>query len=412
MHHKGRFPNVLFGGNLRANSAALAIMVLLLFLIFIFLFLTLTAQPAQAQSFTVIHSFTNGADGADPLAGLAMDAAGNLYGTTVAAGEFGLCAAPPGCGTIFKLTLHDSNWVTAPIYKFHGRSDGGHPESAVLIAADGSLYGTTYPEYATLYRLTPAPNPPVLSPWNITTLYFLGGVGALGELVFDAHGNVYGTIASGGAYSLGAIYQWTGSSFNLLYSPQHSSDPWAPEEGITFDQSGNLYGTFSDGGPYQSGAIYELSPSQQGWQEQILYNFPEGGYAPVSGLIIDSQGNLYGRKAGRIFELTHYIGYWDITWIYDTGSGGIDRLVMDSAGSLYGTAAANGAYGMGSVFKLTPSHGGWTYTSLHDFCPSSPSCTDGAQPLSNVVFDANGNLYGTASAGGAYGYGVVWEITP
>lgn len=407
MHGRQQFQNLLSFTITHTAMIALS-------LVMVFTLTIIAPQPTQAQTFTVIHSFTNGADGADPLAGLAMDAAGNLYGTTVAAGEFGLCDAPPGCGTIFKLTHYGSNWVTAPIYKFHGGNDGAHPESAVLIAADGSLYGTTYPEYATLYRLTPAPNLPAstLSPWNITTLYFLGGVGALGELVFDAHGNVYGTIASGGAYGLGAIYQWTGSNFNLLYSPQHSSDPWAPEGGVTFDQSGNLYGTFSAGGPYQSGAIYELSPSQQGWQEQILYNFPGGGYAPVSGLIIDSQGNLYGRKGGGIFELMHYIGYWDITWIYDTGSGGIDRLAMDSAGNLYGTASANGAYGMGSVFKLTPSHGGWTYTSLHDFCPSSPSCTDGAQPVSNVVFDANGNLYGTASAGGVYGYGVVWEITP
>ena len=81
---------------------------------------------------------------------------------------------------------------------------------------------------------------------------------------------------------------------------------------------------------------------------------------------------------------------------------------MDGAGNLYGTTFCDGAKGAGSVFKLTPSGGSWTYTSLHDFTGGS----DGANPISNVVFDANGSLYGTALNGGAHGVGVVWEITP
>jgi uncharacterized repeat protein (TIGR03803 family) len=81
---------------------------------------------------------------------------------------------------------------------------------------------------------------------------------------------------------------------------------------------------------------------------------------------------------------------------------------MDVAGNLYGTTKCDGADNAGSVFKLTLSGNSWTYTSLYDFTGGS----DGANPICNVVFDANGNLCGTASAGGAYGYGVVWEITP
>jgi uncharacterized repeat protein (TIGR03803 family) len=77
-------------------------------------------------------------------------------------------------------------------------------------------------------------------------------------------------------------------------------------------------------------------------------------------------------------------------------------------GNLYGTTLADGAYGYGSVFKLTPGGDGWTYTSLHDFTGGN----DGANPISVVTFDASGNLYGTASVGGAYGDGVAWEITP
>ena len=101
----------------------------------------------------------------------------------------------------------------------------------------------------------------------------------------------------------------------------------------------------------------------------------------------------------------------EFTTIYDLpaeGYGPEANLVMDSAGNLYGTIYGEGPGGAGSVFKLTPTDSGWIYTSLHDFTNGS----DGGAPMSNVVFDSNGNLYGTASQGGGYGEGVVWEITP
>jgi hypothetical protein len=81
---------------------------------------------------------------------------------------------------------------------------------------------------------------------------------------------------------------------------------------------------------------------------------------------------------------------------------------MDSAGNLYGTVYTDGAFGWGSVFKLTPSPGAWTYASLHDFSGGS----DGADPLGNLTSDSNGNLYGTTKFGGTDYDGVVWEITP
>jgi uncharacterized repeat protein (TIGR03803 family) len=88
--------------------------------------------------------------------------------------------------------------------------------------------------------------------------------------------------------------------------------------------------------------------------------------------------------------------------------GPIGGLALDNAGNIYGTTVADGAHGYGAVFKLTPSNGDWTYTSLHDFTNGN----DGAYPYSNLVFDANGNIFGTASTGGANGRGIVFEITP
>ncbi len=140
-----------------------------------------------------------------------------------------------------------------------------------------------------------------------------------------------------------------------------------------------------------------------------------------AGVIIDASGNLYGTTiwstdgaGGTVFELMPASGGgWNFSTIYTfsgNNTGSSAKLVMDFAGNLYGTTNGDGAYGQGSVFKLTPSNGGWTYTSLHDFTGGG----DGGFPASNVVFDSNGNLYGTASQGGTeYACcGVVWEITP
>lgn len=159
--------------------------------------------------------------------------------------------------------------------------------------------------------------------------------------------------------------------------------------------------------------------------KRVLYNFQggdDGGY-PYTSVIRDNSGNLYGASnlggpegGGTVFMLSPLGGTWSFDLIYGlsltnqcyTYGGPEASLTMDANGNLYGTATVDGAYTGGSVFKLTPSDGGWTYTDLHDFTGGS----DGLAPISTVTFDASGNLYGTASEGGAYGYGTVWEITP
>jgi uncharacterized repeat protein (TIGR03803 family) len=122
---------------------------------------------------------------------------------------------------------------------------------------------------------------------------------------------------------------------------------------------------------------------------------------------------------GNVFELSS--GSWSYSAIYCfvggyQGGPHMSTLVFDQAGNLYGTTFADGANGWGSVFKLTPSNGSWTYTSLHDFTGGN----DGGFPVGNLIFDANGNLYGTASCGGTTGtcgyrndgYWVIFKIAP
>lgn len=173
-------------------------------------------------------------------------------------------------------------------------------------------------------------------------------------------------------------------------------------------------------------------PNGNSWTENILTIFgcnSNGDYT-WAGLIFDVQGNIYGANSdagpscpfgggGAVFELSPP-GTWTLNILYNSWSGLVNAncgprgtLTMDAAGNLYGTTYCDGA-GLGSVFKLSTSGGGWTYTDLYDFTGGS----DGGNPISNVSIDTSGNLYGTASTGGATGgcggpgCGVVWEITP
>ena len=396
--------------------------------------MTVVPQSAQAQAFNVLHNFTAGGDGASPGAGLTMDQGGNFYGTT----ENGGADGPNGYGTVFKLRHTDSGWTLTPLYSFAGDDDGANP-GAVIIGPDGALYGTT--SYGggsgcggngcgTVFSLRPLVNAPsnVLANWTETVLYrFTGGSdGSLpvGNLVFDQAGNIYGTTAGGGSSQNGVAYElmpsngdWTE---NILWSFTGGNDGGKPAGGVILDSAGNLYGATRAGGSYGWGAIFQLAPAGSGWSQNALYSFQNGtdGASPVGGLIFDSSGNLYGTTAsngpdggGTVFELTPQLnGTWALAVLYafagQAGGGPQAGLSMDAAGSLYGTTYKDGAYGYGSVIKLTPSNG-WTYIDLHDFTSGS----DGAEPVSRVIVDDIGNLYGTALAAGGFGHGTVFEIT-
>jgi uncharacterized repeat protein (TIGR03803 family) len=408
----------MFGVSLRPQSAALAITLALLFLMFINL-------TAQAQTFKVLHYF----EGPDesPQTGLTMDAAGNFYGTTHNIE-----------GTVFKLEP-SSTWVArnlTTLYRFAGGDDGSNPYARVAIARDGTLYGTTQEGGSdcnaglgcgTVFHLMPAKSVRGSDETVLHRFFGSDGLFPQGDITFDQSGNIYGTTPSGGPFNglYGVIYELTPSGRSwvetILYSPE-GPEGALPQGGVIFDKSGNLYGVFGGGGPYGWGAVYELSPSGSNWTEQTLYDFTGGddGENPVGGLITDPSGNFYGTTitggsggGGTVYKLTPAHGSWIFNVLYSFSAGRYpmcgpqDKLVMDAAGNLYGTTSCDGIYGRGSVFKLTPSADGWTYTSLHDFTGGG----DGGYPLSNLVFDANGNLYGTASEDGNH-YGVVFEITP
>ena len=388
------------------------------------LMLLLTAIATQAQTYQVIHAFSGtGGDTYEPLAGLSIDGAGNLYGTTYFGGDHG-----NGSGSVFRLSPKGASWVYTPLHIFHyGTNDGADPGARVIFGRDGSLYGTTVfgGSYGTgtVFRIRPPARACVtaLCPWTVDLLYSFNsytGWDANG-IVFDPAGNIYGTTSQGGpggAYD-GILYELSPSNNSWTFTLLHdfkNNNGGAPFAGPTLDQAGNLYGTTYN-------KVYEFTNSGD---YQVLHQFTgnDGGNTS-SGLIFDSAGNLYGTTFGTVFELSPSSGGWTLNTLYTFAGGGncdgalsSSSLAMDAAGNLYGTTFCSGAYGWGNVFKLSPSNGGWTYTSLHDFCAGGYPCSDGARPWTNVVLDSKGNLYGTASEGVASGDGleggVVWEITP
>ncbi|MGO9561153.1 MAG: choice-of-anchor tandem repeat GloVer-containing protein [Candidatus Korobacteraceae bacterium] len=420
MHGKSHSHSPIFGISWSpANTAVTALLTILI--------LTLTAQ---AQTFSVIHNFTGGADGAGPFAGVTIAPSGVLYGTAAGGGTGGT-----GNGTVFKMARHGSSWTFDPLYEFTGASDGGTPYGGVVIGPNGALYGTTYGGGlggGTAYELRPSPSfcRAVECYWNERVLHaftFTGlpGTGPLYEnLIFDRAGNIYGTTTFGGIYGLGTVFELSPSGGEYTESILHNFgsglDGQTPYSGVIFDAAGNLYGNTVAGGT-EEGTVYQLIPSGGAWVENILANLGDNtGHPPEGTLIFDQSGNLFGTGfnfgpggGGTVYELAH--GNWVFSLPYYWGSNPAcypqAGLTLGADGNLYGVCSYGGSNDDGWVFKLTNSNGMWTITDLHDFDGS-----DGIEPAGAVAFDASGNLFGTCVEGGntncsGFGCGTVWEMT-
>jgi uncharacterized repeat protein (TIGR03803 family) len=265
-------------------------------------------------------------------------------------------------------------------------------------------------------------------------------------LVSDGAGNFYGATSEGGSNSCGLYQPSCGTVFRLsknqdggwayavIYTFNGSTGGWYPSGPLVMDAAGNIYGTSGYGGKFGVGTVFELSAGSDGsWTQTTLYSFQNSsdGLYPVSGVIFDKAGNLYGTtdtcqscSGGTVFKLTPgQSGSWTETTLYQFGSGNYvipSAVVFDAAGNLYGTTILGGNLecnhpdGCGAVFQLTPSESGpWSETVLYSFNDG----LDGGYPSSGVTFDASGNLYGEASEGGSFacpvsGCGVIYELMP
>ena len=228
----------------------------------------------------------------------------------------------------------------------------------------------------------------------------------------------------------------------------NGTDGNSPFAGLIVDSDGNLFGTTHSGGTNNGGTVFEIAKTASGYASvpTILYSFCSvtmngvctDGSGPVAGLIIDASGNLLGttqaggaNDGGTVFEIAKtasgYASTPTILYSFCTqancadGSMPLAGLIADANGNLFGTTllgGANGAGGLvlptafgGTVFEVAKTAGGYasTPTILYSFCAQA-NCADGSQPFGGLITDANGNLFGTTSTGGANGGGTVFEI--
>jgi len=325
---------------------------------------------ANAATESVLHAFAGLPDGSGPSSALIADSSGNLYGATAYGGT-------NGQGSVYELSPNGRGGYTeSVIYSF----------CSLANCADGS-----YPFFA------------------------FGGLN--GQLIFDGSGNLYGTTAAGGANGAGTVFElspgandWVETILYSFCSQPSCADSYYPVSGLTFDQSGNLYGTTAAQG--DNAKVYELSPNNGGWTEQVIF----GVHDESAGVTVDAQGNVYGIDnyySGRVFELSPSGGGWTSKYLYTftggkDGSGLNGTLVLDASGNLYGTTASAGSWGCGTAYRLSPwKNGTWKETTLW-----AQKSKKGCHSYAGLTFDSAGNIYGTASSGGKYNDGVVFELSP
>lgn len=388
----------------------------------------LSACAWAASTAKLVYSFAGNADGEYTDTELVADSAGNLYGTSVQGGTY-------GGGTVFQVTPAGVHTV---LYNFTGGSDGGEPYKGVTLDAAGNLYGTAVTGgggsceggCGVVFRLTNSGGV-----WTQSVIHtFTGGSDGSGPgspVAIDKHGDVWGTTPTGGADGMGVVYQirptasgdWT---LHVAHTFTGGADGGGGSAGrFLIDAAGNLYNVCTVGGANGFGTVYELSLGQGKWHLTTLYAFKDqpDGASPYGGVISDQAGNLYGttyyagvHDVGTVYKLTRTGTAWTESVLYSfkggtDGASPISSLVSDAAGNLYGTTSDGGAAtcSCGVIFEMSRSAAGkWTESVAYRF-PGTP------QPgfaYNGMVRDAEGNFYGATVHGGSGNDGAIYQFTP
>ena len=420
-------------------------------------------------------SQTNCADGAAPESGLVIDSSGNLIGATSAGGTFAFDSGmgtvfellPDGANWTYKLLYNfcQKSGQACP--------DGQAPTGNLLLDKAGNVYGITRLGGGVHHSIV---NGGVAFEvgFNASTSTWVekhvhefcpddcrkDGFAPVGGLTYDGAANgypydgasaLYGVTRGGGR---GGSFEPVGVAFELL--PVKGKKRWSehsihnfcsrpnckdggPAAGALIpDGTGNLLGTTQSGGRHGSGTVFQLTRGNNvNWSEHVIADFCKkdscsDGAGPSAGLLRDPSGNLFGMTAGggkfcsfavcgTVFRLSPAGSRWTLTTLHSfcaqfdcrDGRGPNTTLVMDAGGNLYGTTLQGGddfveSGGAGVVFKVSADG---KLSILHRFC-AARNCADGDHPQGTLTLDSQGNLFGTTNTGGAYGQGVVYEITP
>jgi len=385
----------------------------------------------------VLFNFTQQQAGTNGPAGITIDRAGNLYGTSNSGGN-------NSAGFAYKLA-HHLGWLLDPLFSFLGGNTGGEPTGAI-IGPNGSLYGGAQggiqncgsggSQYCGLvFNVTPSPTAckTSLCYWNENVPYRFtsdaDGSGVINVSAYDQQGNLYGTTSTGGANGVGTVFELTpsGGSWTktTLYSFTGANDGTTPTQ-VLAGNDGNLYG-IAGGGMFSEGVVFQLTSSGGQWTQSVIHAFGSEGDSSPAYLVQDGAGNLYG-IAENISDLSGVIFA-----VLKTGSGwgfnqylvkhnefdGLNNLTIDTAGNLYGTGydgsmfrgSRNKSPGEGDshdsyIFKASYANGSWNYEDLEYLSNQSLDSSG------SLALDTSGNLYGTTDDCGTYNSGTVWQLSP
>lgn len=386
-----------------------------------FAVLWLSAAAWAAGPNKILYSFAGGADGEYTDTELAIDSAGNLYGTSVQGGLY-------GSGTVFEVTAAGVHTV---LYNFTGGADGGEPYKGVTLDAHGNLYGTAVTGGSgsceggcgVLYKLTNSGGT-----WTQNVVHaFTGGQDGSGPgspVTIDATGNLFGTTPTGGAYGIGVVYGVSpNGQFHVIHTFTGGADGGGGGAGrLLIDNRGNLYGVCTVGGVNGFGTVYEIRRSDG--QLRTLYAFKDSpdGALPYGSLAFDQAGNLYGttyyagaHDLGTVFILIHHDGTWTehVLYSFKGGSDGaspISNLTPGAPGTFYGTTSDGGAAscGCGVLYRISLTASGWAESVVYRF-PGRPGL---GFAYNGLVRDAAGHFFGATVHGGVSNDGAVYEFTP
>lgn len=324
------------------------------------IFLVLTAQASRAQTFTTLTSF-NGTNGQLPYGNLVQGTDGNYYGVTNEGGAY-------NAGTVFKVS---TKGVLTTLHSFsYTGTDGGFPEGGLVLGTDGNFYGTTSAGGGcggTVFKMTPSG---VLTTLHAFTCRGSEGGVSYAPLVQGTDGNYYGTTAGGGMYGGGTIFKITSTgaittlyNFCGLSGCADGKEPFLG--GLVQGADGNFYGVTTFGGDANQGTVFKIT-SKGAFTR--LYSFC------AQGPCLD-------------------------------GSCPYGGMVQAADGNLYGTTHQGGAYGDGTLFRITTSG---LLTILYSFSGEA----DGRAPYGTLALGSDGNIYGTTSEGGNNLLGTIFELTP
>jgi probable HAF family extracellular repeat protein/uncharacterized repeat protein (TIGR03803 family)/VCBS repeat-containing protein len=333
---------------------------------------TEVAQP----ELTTLVSF-NSTNGSLPLGGLIADAHGNLFGTTNEGGR-------DQGGTVFEVAKTADGYASTPttLVSFN-ITDGRQPYGSLFADAHGNLFGTTAGGGAngagTVFEIAKTADGYASTPTTLVSFNGTNGADPLAGLIADGHGDFFGTTAEGGANDAGTVFEVAKTAHGYASTPAtlvsfNGANGLHPEASLIADAHGNLFGTTLEGGANGAGTVFEVAKTAHGYASTptTLISFDDP-HAP----------GPQGSEAG---------------------------LIADNHGNLFGTTIIGGAYGDGMVFEIAKTADGYasTPTTLVSF-----NGTNGAfpSPFGSLIADAHGDLFGMTAGGGANDRGTVFEIT-